>query len=139
MVGYGGFFAGGKFAQHGPTTPWDWAKNCLMQDKDTRQAILRFSLPSHQWFGNKDQVCTMHGHFRIRDDRLNLTIVMRSNDAVRGLVYDMPWFCSLIFRMRADLLIHYPELKDGTYTHFAHSMHIYERDEHRVKAMLEGD
>lgn len=117
-------------------TPWQWAAYQLTKDKDSRQAFLRFSLPEHQWIGNKDQVCTMHGNFLIRNDRLHLTIVMRSNDVVKGLVYDMPWFCSLMFRMQHELVTQYPDLKVGTYTHIAHSLHVYERDLPLVYSML---
>jgi len=119
-------------------TPWEWAKQSLIADKDTRQAILRFSLPSHQWMGNKDQTCTMHGLFLIRDDKLNLSIVMRSNDLVKGLVYDLPWFCSLMDKMVEDLRPTYPEIKKGHYTHTVHSMHVYEKDEEKIKAMIGG-
>jgi thymidylate synthase len=114
-----------RHANHEPITPWTWAYQALLQDRDTRQAFIRFSLPAHQWLGNRDQVCTMHGNFRIREGKLNLTIVMRSNDVIRGLAYDMPWFCSLLPRMRDELLHRYPDLQIGTYTHFAHSMHLY--------------
>ena len=117
-------------------TPWEWAKQSLIADKDTRQAILRFSLPSHQWNGNKDQTCTMHANFLIREDKLNLSVVMRSNDLVLGLVYDMPWFMSLIDRMVDELKPHYPNLTKGTYTHTVHSLHIYERNEEMVKRMI---
>ncbi|NDB85906.1 MAG: hypothetical protein EB127_24885 [Alphaproteobacteria bacterium] len=117
-------------------TPWEWCIESLKRDKDTRQAILRFSLPDHQWFGNKDQTCTMHGLFLIREDRLNLSIVMRSNDLVKGLVYDLPWFCSLIPKMVEDLRDAYPTLKMGTYTHTVHSIHIYEKDTQTVLKML---
>ena len=117
-------------------TPWEWCLESLKNDKDTRQAILRFSLPEHQWMGNKDQTCTMHGNFLIRDDKLNLSIVMRSNDLVRGLVYDLPWFCGLIDKMIVDLRDAYPTLKKGTYTHTVHSLHIYEKDEKTILKML---
>lgn len=117
-------------------TPWEWAKSSLIADKDTRQAILRFSLPSHQWHGNKDQTCTMHGNFLIRDDKLHFSIVMRSNDMVLGLVYDLPWFVSLMDQMVAELKPHYPRLTKGTYTHTVHSLHIYERNEEMVLKML---
>jgi len=117
-------------------TPWEWAKLSLQQDKDTRQAIVRFSLPQHQWVGNKDQTCTMHANFLIREDKLNLSVVMRSNDLVLGLVYDMPWFMSLIDRMVEELKPTYPNLTKGTYTHTVHSLHIYERNEEMVKKML---
>lgn len=117
-------------------TPWEWAKESLMEDKDSRQAILRFSLPEHQWKGNKDQTCTMHGNFLIRDNKLNLSVVMRSNDLVLGLVYDLPWFISLMDKMIEELKPRYPDLTKGNYTHTVHSLHIYERDEERVKKMI---
>lgn len=117
-------------------TPWEWAKDSLIKDKDTRQAIVRFSLPEHQWVGNKDQTCTMHANFLIRDDKLNLSVVMRSNDVVKGLVYDMPWFCSLIDKMLNELKNYYPALTKGTYTHMVHSFHMYDKDEPIVRKMI---
>jgi thymidylate synthase len=117
-------------------TPWEWAKESLINDKDTRQAILRFSLPEHHWFGVRDFVCTLHGNFLIRDNKLHFSIVMRSNDLMLGLVYDLPWFCSLIDKMIEELKPIYPNLTKGHYTHTVHSLHIYERDEEKVKKML---
>ena len=117
-------------------TPWEWAKESLIADKDTRQAILRFSLPEHQWVGNKDQVCTLHGNWLIRNDQLHLSIVMRSNDLTLGLVYDLCWFCGLMDKMMEELKSTYPNLTKGHYTHTVHSLHIYERDEEKVKKML---
>lgn len=117
-------------------TPWDWSKLSLIQDKDTRQAIMRFSLPEHQYMGNKDQTCTMHGNWLIRENKLNLCITMRSNDMVKGLVYDLPWFCSLMDRMVEELKPTYPELTKGTYTHFVHSIHCYEKDNETILKML---
>lgn len=119
-------------------TPWEWAKESLIKDKDTRQAFLKFSLPEHQWIGNKDQTCTMHANFLIRDNKLNFTVVMRSNDCVLGLAYDMPWFISLMERMVEELRTVYPELEVGSYTHIAHSFHLYERNLEMVNKML-GD
>jgi thymidylate synthase len=117
-------------------TPWEWCVNSLKADKDTRQAILRFSLPEHQWFGNADQVCTMHGNWHIRDNRLHFSIVMRSNDLTKGLVYDLQFFISLMDKMVEELQPTYPELTKGYYTHFVHSMHIYERDEEKILKMI---
>lgn len=117
-------------------TPWDWCVKSLMNDKETRQAILRFSLPEHAWLDNKDQVCTMHGNFSIRDNKLHFSIVMRSNDLVKGTVYDMPFFISLMYKMKNTLQSTYPDLQLGEYTHTAHSMHIYEKDKDVVLKML---
>jgi thymidylate synthase len=123
-------------------TPWDWAKRALLVDPDTRQAILKFHKREHLWVGNKDQVCTVYGDFLIRTrpgedfPRLNFTVCMRSNDIVKGLVFDLPWFCYLMERMCAELLAAYPRLKLGTYTHFANSLHLYLRDKETVERML---
>jgi thymidylate synthase len=120
-------------------TPWEWAKESLLRDKDTRQAFVKFSLPKHQWMGNKDQPCTMHGNFLIRDGKLFLTVVMRSNDVMKGLVYDMPWFIGLMFKMRNELIAKYPTIKICTYTHLAHSMHMYEEDLEAINKMIGND
>jgi len=117
-------------------TPWEWAKQCLIQDKDTRQAIMRFSLPEHQYVGNKDQTCTMHANWLIRNDKLYLTVIMRSNDLMKGLVYDLPWFVSLMDKMVDELKPTYPDLKKGEYTHLSHSMHIYEKDGPSILKMI---
>lgn len=132
------FDGDGSLSEYVPVrrTPWEWAKDSLISDKDTRQAILRFSLPEHQWVGNKDQTCTLHGLFMIRDNKLNLTINMRSNDLTLGLVYDLPWFISLIYKMRDELKDVYPDLEIGSYSHYVHNLHIYDRDEDKILKML---
>lgn len=117
-------------------TPWEWARTCLIKDKDSRQAIMRINKPSHAWCGNKDFPCTMHANFHIRNNMLNMTVVMRSNDVVRGTVYDVPFFIYLQERMISELNTFYPELKIGTYTHIAHSMHMYEKDLETVLKMI---
>lgn len=134
---YGMKRGGGVWRHHQKMrTPWEWAKEALIADKDTRQAILRFSLPEHFWKGNKDFTCTLHGYFQIRNNKLDLTINMRSNDLMLGLVYDLPWFISLIHKMVTELKPIYPDLEVGSYTHYVHNIHIYERDLEKVKKMI---
>lgn len=117
-------------------TPFEWAKQCLVKDKDTRQAIMRFSRPEHFWVGVKDFTCTMHGIFQIRENKLNFSIVMRSNDVTLGIVYDICFFVSLMDKMLEELKPHYPELEKGSYTHTAHSYHAYVRDFPKINKML---
>jgi len=113
-----------------------WALDSLIQDKDSRQAILHFNKPSHQWYGNKDFVCTLNGIFQIRDNRLNFTVDMRSNDLILGTPTDVAFFCLLQIQMLEHLRKYYPELELGTYTHIAHSLHLYERHFDLVSEML---
>lgn len=119
-------------------TQYEWAIESLIQDSDSRQAIMHFNLPEHQYPGNKDFVCTMYGIFHIRDNKLHLTVSMRSNDAILGTPTDIAFFSILQQQALAHLKFEkYPELKLGSYTHVINSYHIYERNFKIVEEMLE--
>src|SRR5574344_10803 len=107
---------------------FDWAFDCLKSDKDSRQAFMRFNNTSHQYAGVKDLPCTFVFLFHIRDNKLNATVTMRSNDIVKGLAYDVPSFTLFQYLMYLKLKDVYPELQMGTYTHLSHSLHVYECD-----------
>jgi len=117
-------------------TPWQWCVESLKADKDTRQAVMRFSRPSHFYRGVKDFVCTLHGNWLIRENCLNLSIVMRSNDLVKGTAYDWPYFMGLMDEMLDELKPTYPDLQKGTFTHIAHSLHIYDNTVGIVMGMM---
>lgn len=121
--------------EHG-ISEWEWALNQLKSDKDTRQGIVRFNKPKHSKIGNKDFVCTMYGNFNIRDNKLNFSVKMRSNDAILGLPTDFAFFSLLQQEMLFHLKETYPDLKLGSYTHSVDSMHIYERHFSLVTEML---
>lgn len=123
------------FNAHG-FNEWLWAYRSLMSDKDSRQAIIRFNKPPVSYVGNKDFVCTIYGIFHIREDKLNFTIHMRSNDVWLGLTYDLPFFTILQQQMLRLLKDDYPDLKLGKYTHIANSLHMYEKNFKDVKNML---
>ena len=125
-----------QFNEEVMRSPWEWAKMSLINDKDTRQAILKFSRPDHHWDGNKDFVCTISGNFLIRDNKLNLSILMRSNDVTLGICYDICFFVSLLDKMIEELKPYYPDLQKGSYTHIAHSYHAYVRDFAKINKML---
>lgn len=124
--------------EHG-ITQYEWALNSLIKDRDSRQAVIHFNLPVHQHLENKDFVCTMYGIFQIRNNKLNFTIHMRSNDAILGLPTDIAFFATLQSQMLKHLQDTYPELTLGTYTHIANSLHIYERHFDIVNKMLKSD
>ena len=121
---------------HSRQSEWNWAYRRLIEDKDTRQAIIRFNKPVHSFEGNKDFVCTLTGIFHIRENNLHLTINMRSSDMWFGLTYDVPFFTLLLQQMRLNLLDAYPDLKIGTFTMNLASAHIYERNYEDVHKML---
>lgn len=117
-----------------PTTPngksqFDWAYESLVNDKDSRQAIMHFNRTDHEFIGVKDFPCTLTGIFHIRDNKLNLTIEMRSNDIVKGLIHDEPSFTLIQYLMYLRLKeTKYPDLELGKYEHIANSLHVYESD-----------
>lgn len=124
--------------EHG-ISQWQWALNSLIKDKDSRQALMTFNRPSYAYEDNKDFICTLNGLFNIRNNKLNLTINMRSNDAILGMPTDIAFFCMLLQQAYTILKETYPELEIGTYTHIANSLHIYERHFKLVEEMLEED
>lgn len=111
------------------STAWDWARKSLVNDPDTRQAVMLFSRPEFFWPGNKDQVCTLSGCFQIRGGELNFSTNMRSQDIWYGLSYDAAYFCLLLHRMLKELhAAGLSSVRLGTWTHYTHSLHLYDRN-----------
>jgi thymidylate synthase len=124
--------------EHG-MSQYQWAMLSLMKDPNTRQAVMHFNMPLHQYEGNKDFVCTMYVNIHIRDNKLNLKLNIRSNDALWGTPTDAAFFCSLQMQMLSHLRLTYPDLQLGTYTHVADSYHVYDRHYELTEKMLESD
>ena len=118
---------------------FDWAFDSLKNDKDSRQAFMRFNNTSHQHDGNKDLPCTFVMIFHIRDNKLNATVEMRSNDIIKGTTYDIPSFILFQRLMLLRLRDIYPGLELGTYTHIASSLHLYSTDFDLVEKRLKNE
>lgn len=118
---------------------YQWALQSLLSDSDTRQAIMHFNKPSHQYVGNKDFVCTMYVNLHIRDNRLHMKMSIRSNDVIWGTPTDVAFFCSLQMQILSHLREKYPDLQLGTYTHVADSYHVYDRHYDLVNRMLQSE
>ena len=108
--------------QHNGKSQYDWCVDRLREDPDSRQAVINYNQPRHKYEGNKDFVCTLSQQFRIRDGALESVTMMRSNDLIFGLTYDLPWFTSLQVRMAEELGV-----RVGRYQHYDQSLHVYER------------
>jgi len=124
--------------EHGHTQ-YDWVIKSLTKDKDSRQAFMHFNKPGHQFLDNKDQVCTLQALFHIREDKLHMTLTMRSNDVIYGFMTDWAFFSVLQYHVFLHLKDYYPDLEMGSYTHISHSMHLYERHYDMVKNMVGPD
>lgn len=115
---------------------FDWAFDCLKNDKDSRQAFMRYNNTTHQYNGNKDVPCTFIQMFHIRNNKLHTTVEMRSNDLIKGTTYDIPSFILFQRLMWLRLKEVYSDLELGTYTHFANSFHLYSTDFELVEKRL---
>lgn len=108
----------------------------LAKDKYSRKASIPIDFMDLLFSDTKDRICTNAIMFRIRDDALNMTVHMRSNDAIFGLCNDAPIFSfihQMLFRM---LETEYPDLRLGTYHHTAASFHLYENKIPMVEEIL---
>lgn len=100
----------------------------LRRDRDTRQAVITLWDPRLDNVpGFRDYPCTVALGFRVRRDRLDLSVLMRSNDVWLGTAYDVFQFTQLQWTVARQLGV-----EPGRYTHTAWSLHIYERDLPRV-------
>lgn len=96
----------------------------LQSDPDSRQAIVTMWDPTlDNRPGHRDYPCTVAMGFRLRRDRLNLSVLMRSNDVWLGTAYDVFQFTQAQHTIARIL-----DVEVGTYTHTAWSLHMYERD-----------
>lgn len=105
----------------------------LRADHDTRRANMTMWEDSYDLSmeGLHDYPCTMHANFRVYKNALDMTIVMRSNDLWLGYPYDVVQFSILQLTMAEFLGVNV-----GTYTHIAHSLHLYERDVDKAHVLL---
>ena len=121
--------------EHG-FTQYNWVIASLKKDKDSRQAFMHYNKPSHQFLENKDQVCTLQSLFHIRENKLHMTLSMRSNDVIYGFMTDWAFFSVLHYHVFLHLKEYYKDLKMGSYTHISHSMHVYERHYDLINKMV---
>jgi thymidylate synthase len=95
----------------------------LKRDPASTRAVLTV-YDGHLWLDivTRDAPCTVSIQFFIRNKRLDMTVYMRSNDLWWGFCNDQ-----FSFTLLQELIANELGIVVGTYTHFAGSLHIYER------------
>lgn len=94
----------------------------LKADPSSRQAVMVIWDPWRDHKFTKDVPCTVNFMFTIRQNKLNMTTIMRSNDIIWGATYDV-----FSFTMFQEFLARKLGVGVGTYTHLANSFHVYKR------------
>jgi len=105
-----------------PWTQWQYVKDELTKDPDSRRAVIHIRVPQDSINAVKDVPCTLNLQFFIRDQKLHLVVQMRSNDLILGTALDVPAFTFMQEMMANEL-----GLELGFYYHTSNSMHVYER------------
>lgn len=107
---------------------WQWQRNkqldnvvnILKNNSNTRHAAISIYDGKEINTYSKDTPCTYAIQFTVYENRLNMAVLMRSNDLWYGFCNDQYCFSKLqelvALRLRIDI---------GEYYHFAHNLHLY--------------
>lgn len=115
---------------------FDFVVSELIRDPDTRRASIVLLKDTHLYSENSDIVCTYALNFRIRQNRLHMTVMMRSSDLIFGITNDAFCFWGIAQLVYGCVRLMVPDLELGQYTHFTNSLHIYERHFGMVQEIL---
>jgi len=109
---------------------WQWKRNnpldnviaMLESNPDTRQAAISIydAKEINDGHYQNDTPCTYAVQFTILNNKLNMAVVMRSNDLWFGFCNDQYCFASLQMLVAYELGI-----ECGEYYHYAHNLHLY--------------
>ena len=100
---------------------WQWYLISMLRDNpDTRQAAISIYDAKEINLYDNDTPCTYAVQFTVVDNKLNMSVVMRSNDIWYGFCNDQYCFSKLQMLVAEET-----GYKLGSYYHFAHNLHIY--------------
>lgn len=94
----------------------------LQEEPLTRRAVVAVWDPARDHVeGVHNYPCTTELQFMVREDRLDLHVTMRANDAWHGLAYD-----AFVFNQLQHTIARIIGRDVGRYFHHATSLHVYE-------------
>lgn len=98
----------------------------LLTDRNSRRAVVSLYQPDmdSDYYGS-DQPCNCTVTFKIRDDRLNMTVFNRSNDVILG-AYGAN---AVQFSMLQELMAMWLDVEVGEYVQISDSYHVYVNDQ----------
>jgi thymidylate synthase len=107
---------------------WQWERTSqldiviqmLKDNPETRQAAISIYDGKEISDYTHDTPCTYAVQFTVLNHKLNMSVVMRSNDLWYGFCNDQYQFSNLQM-----LVAHETGYDVGTYYHFAHNLHLY--------------
>lgn len=118
----------------GNIVQWDYVKEELRRDPDSRRAVVHIKTPDDSLYASKDVPCTLALQFFIREGKLHLHVNMRSSDIILGIAYDVPAFTTM-----QEILANELGVGLGEYVHTSNSLHCYERDFEMLDAIASSE
>jgi thymidylate synthase len=94
----------------------------LTQNPNSRRAVITIYDGKDHELHSLDTPCTLNIVFNITDDKLNMSVLMRSNDLWFGFCNDQYCFSKL-----QELIALKLNLEIGWYYHFANNLHLYDK------------
>ncbi|MFA5732929.1 MAG: thymidylate synthase [Acidithiobacillus sp.] len=101
--------------------------NKLKNDKDSRQAVIAIFDPQRDFKIRKDIPCNDFIQFSIRENKLNMSVYVRSQDILFGFPYDI-----FHWTMMQEILASMLNVELGYYVNYSNSLHMYLRNEKTV-------
>lgn len=109
---------------------WQWNRmdqlskiiDKLYINKSSRQAVITIYDGKEICDYTYDTPCTLNVIFNIQDNKLNMSVLMRSNDLWYGFCNDQYCFSKLHEMVSNEIGINI-----GWYYHFAHNLHLYDK------------
>jgi thymidylate synthase len=103
----------------------------LEENPTSKRAVIQLFDASDITKRFKEIPCTTTMQFFVRDDRLHMSVTMRSNDAYLGLPHDV--FC---FTMLQEMMARRLKCELGEYYHYVGSMHFYDDSVDSIQAYV---
>jgi thymidylate synthase len=110
---------------------FDRVRQLLLNDPDTRRAVLTIFDPAKDLAEERDIPCTLGHRFYLRDGALHMVTTMRSQDVWRGLPYDL--FTATIL---LELMAGWIGARVGCWHHEVDSLHLYEAEWQPSREMI---
>lgn len=115
---------------------FEYVIDTLVKDSESRQAVVNINNIYHKAHTTKDFPCTTSMQFIVRDNKLHMTVTMRSTDLVLGFCNDVFQFTMFQYIVFNELKKRYNELSMGEFTLFTASLHYYERHQNMVNNVI---
>jgi thymidylate synthase len=132
FIGDGSGAYGPRLFGHGASSQIETIIQALREKGTTRKAVIQI-LTNEDLRGNPlDVPCTCTLQFMVRNNAVELTVYMRSNDVMLGMPFDV-----FSFTMIQEIVARALGKELGPYTHMVGSLHLYKKDVEAARTFLD--